>query len=105
MQVYPQMTQGAYSPQMVYTPDDVRSIIAYGRARGVRIIPEIDMPGHASSGWTAVDPSIVTCANSWWSNDVWALQYVTLLFGKLNSFRRGRCDMTQVSLIQANWDL
>ncbi|KIY01627.1 uncharacterized protein Z520_03179 [Fonsecaea multimorphosa CBS 102226] len=72
MTSYPQMTQGAYSPQMVYSQDDIRSIIAYARARGVRIIPEVDMPGHASSGWTEVDPSIVACANSWWSNDVWA---------------------------------
>jgi hexosaminidase len=69
---YPQMTQGAYSPKQVYSQDDIKAIIAYARARGVRIIPEIDMPGHASEGWTAVDPSIVACANSWWSNDVWA---------------------------------
>ncbi|KIW90488.1 uncharacterized protein Z519_09134 [Cladophialophora bantiana CBS 173.52] len=71
IQSYPQMTQAAYSSQMVYSQDDIRTIIAYARARGVRIIPEIDMPGHASSGWTEVDPSIVACANSWWSNDVW----------------------------------
>ena len=31
------------------------------------------MPGHASSGWKQVDPSIVACANSWWSNDNWPL--------------------------------
>lgn len=73
MQVYPQMTNDAYSPQSIYSQDDVRAIIAYARARGVRIIPEVDMPGHASSGWTAVDESIIACANSWWSNDVWAL--------------------------------
>ncbi|KIX06130.1 uncharacterized protein Z518_04104 [Rhinocladiella mackenziei CBS 650.93] len=71
MQVYPQMTQDAYSAQSIYSQDDIREIIAYARARGVRIIPEIDMPGHASSGWAAVDPSIIACANSWWSNDVW----------------------------------
>ena len=69
---YPQMTQGAYSTQQIYSHTDVQSIIAYARARGVRIIPEIDMPGHASQGWTAVDPSILACTNSWWSNDVWA---------------------------------
>ncbi|KAK5240361.1 woronin body major protein, partial [Exophiala xenobiotica] len=73
MQVYPQMTQGAYSPQSTYSQDDIRDLIAYARARGVRIIPEIDMPGHASQGWTSVDPSIVACADSWWSNDEWAL--------------------------------
>jgi hexosaminidase len=70
---YPQMTaKGAYSAKQVYSQADVRGIIAYARARGVRIIPEIDMPGHASEGWTAVDPAIVPCAKSWWSNDVWA---------------------------------
>ncbi|KAL2441239.1 Beta-hexosaminidase [Exophiala dermatitidis] len=73
LQVYPQMTQDAYSPKSVYSHDDIRAVIAYARARGVRIIPEIDMPGHASAGWVRVDPSIVTCGNSWWSNDVWAL--------------------------------
>lgn len=68
MQVYPQMTQGAYSPQSTYSQNDIRDLIAYARARGVRIIPEIDMPGHASQGWTSVDPSILACADSWWSN-------------------------------------
>jgi hexosaminidase len=70
---YPQMTQqGAYSAKQTYSHMDITNIIAYARARGVRIIPEVDMPGHASQGWTAVDPSIVACANSWWSNDAWA---------------------------------
>ncbi|OAG35286.1 hypothetical protein AYO21_10557 [Fonsecaea monophora] len=73
MASYPQMTKGAYSSQLIYSQDDIRSIIAYARSRGVRVIPEIDMPGHASSGWTEVDPSIIACANSWWSNDVFAL--------------------------------
>jgi hexosaminidase len=48
-------------------------VISYAQARGVRVIPEVDMPGHASSGWKQVDPSIVACANSWWSNDDWPL--------------------------------
>jgi len=73
IQAYPQMTQDAYSAKEQYSPADVQGIIAYARARGVRVVPEIDMPGHASSGWTAVDPEIITCANSWWSNDDWAL--------------------------------
>lgn len=73
IQAYPQMTQDAYSAKETYSQDDVRGIIAYARARGVRVIPEIDMPGHASSGWTAVDPDIIACANAWWSNDDWAL--------------------------------
>lgn len=68
MQVYPEMTEGAYSPRDTYSHNDIRDMVAYARARGVRIIPEIDMPGHASQGWSSVDPSIVACDGSWWSN-------------------------------------
>jgi len=70
---YPQMTKDAYSPREVFSQDDLRDIIAYAAARGVRVIPEIDMPGHASSGWKQVDKSILTCIDSWWSNDNWPL--------------------------------
>ncbi|EXJ95565.1 beta-N-acetylhexosaminidase [Capronia coronata CBS 617.96] len=77
MKTYPQMTKDAYSPRNIYSQNDIRAVIAYARAHGVRIIPEVDMPGHASSGWAQVDPSIVACANSWWSNDVWALHTAT----------------------------
>jgi hexosaminidase len=31
------------------------------------------VPGHASSGWKQIDPSIVACGDSWWSNDNWPL--------------------------------
>ncbi|KAJ5766260.1 uncharacterized protein N7511_003876 [Penicillium nucicola] len=75
MRSYPEMTKDAYSPREIYTEADMRRVIAYARARGVRVIPEVDMPGHSASGWQQVDPEIVACANSWWSNDVW--QYHT----------------------------
>ncbi|KAM5432390.1 woronin body major protein [Microsporum ferrugineum] len=68
---YPQMTKDAYSPRMVYSHGDVKDIIEYARARGIRVIPEIDTPGHSSSGWRQIDPELVSCGNSWWSNDDW----------------------------------
>ena len=70
---YPEATKDAYSPRDIYFPQDVENIIAYARARGVRVIPEIDMPGHSSSGWKQIDENIVTCEDSWWSNDNWPL--------------------------------
>jgi hexosaminidase len=73
MQTYPMMTKDAYSAREQYAQSDIKNVIAYAQARGVRVIPEVDMPGHASSGWKQVDPSIVACANSWWSNDNWPL--------------------------------
>jgi len=36
-----------------YTQDEVRSVVAYARARGVTVIPEIEMPGHALAALAA----------------------------------------------------
>ncbi len=73
LESFPEFTKDAYSESETYSAHDVEDVIAYGRARGVRIIPEIDMPGHSSSGWQQYDKDIVTCQNSWWSNDNWPL--------------------------------
>jgi len=70
---FPEMTEDAYSANEVFTQDMLKEVVAYAAARGVRIIPEIDMPGHASSGWAQIDESLLTCQHSWWSNDNWAL--------------------------------
>ncbi|KAG6900337.1 hypothetical protein C0993_012294 [Termitomyces sp. T159_Od127] len=40
--------KGAYSPAQVYTPADVKEIVAYAAARGIDVMPEIDTPGHTS---------------------------------------------------------
>ena len=36
-----------------YTQDDIREIVAYGRARHITIVPEIEMPGHSSAALSA----------------------------------------------------
>jgi len=36
-----------------YTQDEVRDVVAYAAARYVNVIPEIEMPGHASAALTA----------------------------------------------------
>lgn len=42
---------GAYSPDLVYTVNDVKHIIGYAKVRGIRVIIEIDTPSHAGNGW------------------------------------------------------
>ncbi|KAF2198914.1 hypothetical protein GQ43DRAFT_138618 [Delitschia confertaspora ATCC 74209] len=71
IQAYPQMTKDAYSRRETYNRQTVKDIIQYAAERGVRVIPEIDMPGHANSGWKQVDKSMLACTESWWSNDDW----------------------------------
>ncbi|CUM65306.1 uncharacterized protein PRCAT00002941001 [Priceomyces carsonii] len=69
LNIYPEMTKDAYSDRDIYTREDVNEIIQFARQRGIRIVPEIDLPGHARAGWRQIDEKIVVCGNSWYSND------------------------------------
>lgn len=53
---FPRFTQIA-SGGMFYTQEEMRDIVAYARARGIRVVPEFDMPGHSSS-WLVAYPEI-----------------------------------------------
>lgn len=65
---YPEMVDDCYSPRESYTQSDLINLVAYAKARGVRIVPELDMPAHASAGWKRVDPNIVACADTFWAD-------------------------------------
>lgn len=53
----PLLWNGAYSELERYTQADVSSIVEYAHMRGVRVIVEFDMPGHADS-WCKGYPDI-----------------------------------------------
>jgi N-acetyl-beta-hexosaminidase len=42
---------GAYSSGKIYTENDIKEIINYGLLKGVRVIPELDVPAHIGEGW------------------------------------------------------
>lgn len=46
--LYPKL-QGMGSDGQFYTQDEIRGIIAYARDRGIRVMPEFEMPSHANS--------------------------------------------------------
>ena len=45
---YPKLTQLA-SDGLFYTPEQMREVVRYATERGIRVVPEIDMPGHCLS--------------------------------------------------------
>ncbi|KAK6243477.1 hypothetical protein QUC31_009886 [Theobroma cacao] len=65
--------KGSYGPDMIYSPSDVARIVQFGLEHGVRVLPEIDSPGHTGS-WTEAYPEIVACANMFWwpAGSLWA---------------------------------
>lgn len=59
---FPQLARlGAYSPRQIYTEQDVKNIVKYGRVRGVRVIPEFDAPAHVGEGWQGLN--LTACFN------------------------------------------
>lgn len=46
--LYPRL-QGMGSDGLYYTQAEVRSIVEYARDRGIRVVPEFELPSHASS--------------------------------------------------------
>ena len=56
-----------------YTQDQIRDIIAYASERNITIVPEIEMPGHASAAIAAYP----------WLGTIGELKEVPVVFGKL----------------------
>jgi hexosaminidase len=54
--VFPALHQQG-SDGLFYTQDQVRDVIAYARARGIRVVAEFDLPGHSTS-WLVGHPEL-----------------------------------------------
>jgi hexosaminidase len=54
--VFPRLHQQG-SDGLFYTQEEVRTVIRAARARGIRVVPEFDIPGHATS-WLVGHPEL-----------------------------------------------
>ena len=64
-ELYPSLSaKGAYHPKAVYSKADLADLVAYATRRGIRVMPEIDMPGHSSFGKGLPELTIAACGGA-----------------------------------------
>src|SRR6202046_5659769 len=60
------------SGEHYYTQLEIRDLIAYASDRGVRVVPEFDMPGHSTS-WFVGYPELASAPNSYQIESKWGI--------------------------------
>ena len=60
------------SDGLYYTQDQVRDVIAYAHDRGIRVIPEFDMPGHSTS-WFVGYPDLASAPGPYTIERKWGV--------------------------------
>lgn len=63
----PEIVKGAYSSTAVYSMEQLKALNEYANNRGVRLLLEVDIPGHAGS-WAAGYPEIMADCLDHYSN-------------------------------------
>jgi hexosaminidase len=60
------------SDGLFYTQDEIRDLIAYARDRGIRVVPEFDMPGH-STAWFVGHPELASAPGPYQIERKWGI--------------------------------
>jgi hexosaminidase len=74
--LFPQL-QKAGSDGHFYTQDQVREVVEYARDRGIRVIPEFDIPGHTTS-WLTGMPELASAPGPYEIQRRWGIFEPTL---------------------------
>jgi hexosaminidase len=69
-----------------YTQDEVRHIIAYARERGIRVVPEFDLPGHTTS-WFVGYPELASAPGPYSIERSWGIFQPTMNPAREDTFQ------------------
>ncbi|WP_263358785.1 beta-N-acetylhexosaminidase [Acidicapsa ligni] len=94
--VFPLLQQKG-SDGMYYTQEEIRHVIEYARDRGIRVVPEFDMPGHAGA-WFVGYPDLASGKGPYHIERHWGIfdpamdptrestyQFLNLLIGEMTA--------------------
>ena len=70
-QLFPKLAQLG-SDGNFYTQEQIREVVAYARGRGIRVVPEFDMPGHATS-WLVGMPELAAAPGDYQIERKWGI--------------------------------
>lgn len=73
---YPKLHEQA-SDGEYYSQDDIREVVAYAQQRGIHVLPEIDVPGHASA-IALVYPELMSAPGPYTKEIRWGVHKPTL---------------------------
>jgi len=88
--IFPKL-QGMGSDGRYFTQDQIRDVIAYARGRGIRVVPEFDMPGHTTA-WFVGYPELASAPGPYQIERSWGVFDPTMdptrkeIYKFLNSF-------------------
>ncbi len=69
--VFPKL-HGMGSDGQYYTQDQVRQVVAYARERGIRVVPEFDMPAHTTA-WFVGYPELASAPGPYEIGRTWGI--------------------------------
>ncbi|XP_062230553.1 beta-hexosaminidase 1 [Phragmites australis] len=84
---YPNLWKGSYSKWERYTVEDAHDIVDYAKKRGINVMAEIDVPGHAES-WGNGYPKLWPSPNCTEPLDVSSNFTFEVIFGILSDMRK-----------------
>ena len=74
--LFPRLNQ-ASTDKLFYTRAQVREVLAYATARGIRVVPEFDMPSHTTS-WIVAYPRLASVDSAYAPYTLWRTTNVAI---------------------------